>query len=150
MHLRVVGVGRPVPRLVEAEPADAVELPRVRGDSRRPGDPQDEPQVDVEVTVRAPGRGDREEQRLVVVELGRYPELLAALTGDRQPRVLPVLDVAAGRQPQPRLAVVAEQQAPLSRVDRDEVDDEVLGRVVGSDRTERSSAGSICSRRVGP
>jgi hypothetical protein len=37
--------------------------------------------------------------------------------------------------------VIAEQQAPLRRVDRDEVDDEVLGRRVGRDRTEELRAG---------
>src|ERR1700733_2066859 len=106
VHLRVVGVGGPVPRLVEVEPADALELPWVGGDSGVvPCHPEDEPQVDVEMGVCSRGRRDGQEERLVVHDLGRYPQLLARFADDGLVGILPVLDVTAGRQPQPRLAV---------------------------------------------
>ena len=83
------------------------------------------------MTVHLVGPRDRQEKRVLVLELRLYPEFLPRLADDGLVRVLAVLDVTAWRQPQPRLAVIAEQQAPFRRVDRDEVDDKVLGRRVG-------------------
>ena len=127
----------PVSLLIEGKPADIIELSRVRVELRFvPRDTEDEPQGHVEMANRVVGRGDRQEKRPVVGELGRYPEFLAHLPDDRLARVLAILDVTAGRQPQPGLAVISEQQAPVRRVDRDEVDDEVLGRRVRRVRPE--------------
>src|SRR5580700_4764862 len=79
-HLRVVGVGRPVPPLVEAEPADALELPPVGVEMcLLPCHIEHEPQVNVEMAVRSPGWRDGQEERLVVGELRRDPQFLARL-----------------------------------------------------------------------
>ena len=141
MHFRVIGGGGPVSLLIEVEPADAGELPWVRAQPRSVVQAQHEPQVNVEMTVRAVGRRDRQEERPVVVELCLYPEFFTRLADDGLARVLAVLDVPAGRQPQPGLAVVAEQQASAGRVDRDKVDDEMLGRCVRRDRPEELTPG---------
>jgi len=104
VHLRVVGAGRPVELLVKPEPADPVELPEVRKQRRIAFGAQDEPEVHVEVAVRAVGRRDREEERLAAAECGmelrRYAEFLARLADDGLVRVLALFDMTAWRQPQ--------------------------------------------------
>lgn len=140
MHFRVIGGGGPVSLLIEVEPADAGELPWVRAQPRSVVHAQHEPQVNVEMTVRAVSRRDRQEERPVPaelrVELGRYPQFLLSFADNGLVRALAILDVAARRQPQPRLSMVAEQQAPAGAVNRDEIDDQVLGRRGGRGRSE--------------
>lgn len=64
-------------------------------------------------------------------------EFLERFPRDGVARILAVLDVAAGRQPQPGLPVTAEQHVPALLVERDEVRDEVFRRRVGRDRPEK-------------
>jgi hypothetical protein len=105
VHLRVAGAIRPGVLLVNPEPADIPELPRVRKHRRIALRAQHEPQVHVEVRFRAVGRRDREEERLAAsAECGMgfrgYAELLPRLPDDGLPRVLARFDMPARRQPQ--------------------------------------------------
>jgi len=68
---------------------------------------------------------------------------------DGPPRVLPRVDVAARRQPQPRLHVVAEQHAAGGRVHRDEVHHQVPARRGGGGGAEQRRARLDPGRDVG-
>lgn len=134
MHFRVAGAISPAVRRVDTEPADLPELSRVRKQRRSALRAQHEPQVHVEVSVRAVGRRDREEERLAAAERGMefrgYAEFLPRLADDSPARILARFDMAARRQPQAGLAMIPEEQAAAGRVDGDEVDHQVLGRRV--------------------
>jgi hypothetical protein len=142
VHLRVVDVAGPVAQFIEAEPADSAVLAGVGKQVLGLVRPEDEPKGHVRVTGHAPRRRDGEEQRLSHrVESCLDAEFLGGLPHDGVVRVLAVFDVSAGRQPQPRLAVIAQQHAAAGLVERHEVRDEVHGRRVGRDRAEERLAG---------
>ena len=88
------------------------------------------------MTIGFSGWGDCEEERRVVFEVGCYSKFLVRFADHRLAGVFTILDVTAGRQPQPGLAVIAEEQASFRAVDRDEVDHQVLGRRGGRARAE--------------
>lgn len=119
---------------VDTEPADIAEFSWVRKQRRIALRAQHEPQVHVEMTIRAAGRRNREEERLARAERGMelrgYAKLLPRLPDDGLARVLARFDMPARRQPQAGLAMITEEQAAAGRVHGDEVDHQVLGRGV--------------------
>jgi hypothetical protein len=152
VHLRVVPTGLPVQLLLEPEPAHTLELPGIGKQRRIALGAQDEPEVHVEVAVRAVGRRDRQEERLPAAEGGmefrRDAEFLTRLADDGLERVLALFDVTAGRQPQAGLAVIPEQQAAAGHVDGDEVDHQVLRRRGGRSRPEERLPGRYPGENV--
>ena len=88
--------------------------------------------VSTEVATLARTLGEAGGRDVVGVVVAADPSAAATELAQFVPRVLAVFDVPAGRQPQPGLAVGAEQQlrAAAGVVQRDEVADQVLGRDV--------------------